>query len=281
MDKKVIPILLVVVVGIVLGVGITTKQARDPLLREILKQQSTILNSQKKVEGVLSVDGGAEGSDASLLLKKQAELEQRVAAIETEFKALKDILKGAQRQMPPQEDLSKVYEIPVGQSPVRGNPKAAVTIVAFDDYQCPFCARFHPPILEVLKAYPDQVNFIIKNFPLSFHPQALPAAKAVLAAGEQGKYFEMADAILMDNRDLSDDRLMEEAKKLGLDVKKFKKDYTERNAEWEKIIQEDMKLATEVDVRGTPTFFLNGRKARARDFNGWKQEIDNLLEKKN
>jgi protein-disulfide isomerase len=281
MDRKFIPIVLVVVVGIVLGVGITTKQARDPLLREILKQQSTIMNSQKKVEGVLSVDGGAEGSDASLLLKKQAELEQRVAAIETEFKALKDILKGAQRQMPPQEDLSKVYEIPVGQSPVRGNPKAAVTIVAFDDYQCPFCARFHPPILEVLKAYPDQVNFIIKNFPLSFHPQALPAAKAVLAAGEQGKYFEMADAILMDNRDLSDDRLMEEAKKLGLDVKKFKKDYTERNAEWEKIIQEDMKLATEVDVRGTPTFFLNGRKARARDFNGWKQEIDNLLEKKN
>ncbi len=88
------------------------------------------------------------------------------------------------------------------------------SIVAFDDYQCPFCARFHAPILEVLKAYPDKVNFMIKNFPLDFHPQAIPAAKAVLAAGEQGKYFEMSDALLADNKDLSEERFKKEAEKL-------------------------------------------------------------------
>jgi protein-disulfide isomerase len=150
-----------------------------------------------------------------------------------------------------------------------------VTIVAFDDYQCPFCARFHAPIVDVLKAYPDKVNFMIKNYPLPFHPQAIPSAKAVLAAGEQGKYFEMADALLADNKDLSEERFKKEAERLGLNVERFMKDYND--ARWQDMIQKDLALGQNINVEGTPTFFINGRKSQARDLDSWKKEIDQIL----
>ncbi len=79
---------------------------------------------------------------------------------------------------------------------------------------------------------------------------------------------------------MSDDTFKELAGKLGLNVDKFMKDYKDKDAQWEQYIQADMKLAEQVDVRGTPTFFLNGRKTNARDAQGFKQEIDAILNKK-
>lgn len=274
MDRK-LTIILVAAVGVILGVMIVGKQSRDPLLRELLSQQKEVLKAQERIDNRL-----ASGGDANLsgVLSKQQDLERRVAALENLLRGLQaGAPQQVQRQGPPPEDFARVYDIPVDRSPIRGNPSAPVTIVAFDDYQCPFCARFHPPILEALKAYPDKVKFVIKNFPLSFHPQAAPAAKAVMAAGEQGKYFEMADVLLADNRDLSEDRFKWEAENLGLNVDKFLKDFKEKDAQWQDIIQKDLTLGQNVDVGGTPTFYINGRKTNVRDFASWKGEIDQIL----
>jgi len=276
----------VAAVAVFVGVAIVGVQSRNPLTREILKQQKEILLSQAKIEGMLAVKlgaaGGTGGSDLSGLEDKLDGLAKALSGagggVQQARGSGTQQPKGSPRRQPQQDD-TRVYDIPVGDSYVRGNPDAPATIVAFDNYQCPFCARFHPPIQQVLKAYPDKVNFMIKNFPLSFHQQAVPAAKAALAAGEQGKYHEMADALLANIQDLSDERFEREAGNLGLDVEKFMKDYKEKDAEYQNIIQKDMALGRQVGVRGTPTFYINGRKTNARDFNSWKAEIERILKK--
>lgn len=283
MKKRIFTLTLVVIIGVLVGVAIVNKQAKAPLLREILDRQNAMLQAQNRMENNVALGqniGGA--SQGASLLQRQQNLETRIAVLESQLKGLQDVIKqvkqgGNARQAPPQEDLSKVYDITVGHSPVKGNKDAPVMIVEFIDFQCPFCARFHPPVLEVLKAYPDKVNYMVKNFPLSFHPEAKPAAKAAFAAGEQGKYWEMVDVLLENGRELSETKYNELAKGLGLNVEKFLKDYKEKDAQWEDYIQKDMTLASQVNVRGTPTFYINGRKTNARDFNSLKKEIDEIL----
>ncbi len=155
-----------------------------------------------------------------------------------------------------------------------------VEIVEFSDFQCPFCSRFHPVIEQVLAAYPGKVSYVIKHFPLQFHPQAKPAVKAIFAAGEQGKYWEMVDLILKDNRDVSDAKLEEYAKQLNLNMKKFGESFADKDGKFEKLIQTDIELAGKTDVRGTPTFYINGKKTMARDLDSFKREIDAILNKK-
>jgi protein-disulfide isomerase len=184
---------------------------------------------------------------------------------------------GQQPQQPPSEDLNKVYNIPEGTSAVIGKKDAPVTITEFSDFQCPFCGRFYPVLKDVLAAYPDKVRLIVKNFPLPFHPNARPAAKLALAANEQGKFQGMMESLLNNGGDVSDAKIKEYAKNLKLNYNKLMADYKNKDAQWERQIQADMQLAQSVDVRGTPTFYLNGRKTNARDINSYKAQIDAIL----
>jgi len=258
MTKRIIFTVLAAAVGTFLGIGIVSKQFKDPLLKQIYNQQSQMLNLQKSLEG-------------------------RLSQLETNLKPLIEVAKRTQeaqqrpRPQRPQEDFSKVYEIDVGHTPVNGDKEAPVQIVEFVDFQCPFCARFHFPMIEAAAAYPGKVSYMIKNFPLGFHQQARGAAKAAFAAGEQGKYWEMADLLLKNGRSLSDEKYIELAEELKLDVKKFKADMSSKDEEWEKYINADMELGSQVAVRGTPTFFINGKKTRARDVESFKQEIEKIL----
>lgn len=289
MQNKIFTLILVVIIGVLVGVGVVTKQAREPLLRELLRQQSAVVQTVARVEKTLNnIIAEDDDDDAKADGQDNNNLAARVAVLERQVKNFQNLLQEAgggagnlPSQAPPAEDLSKVYDIPVDHSPVRGSKNAPVTIVEFMDFQCPFCARFHAPILETLKAYPDKVNYIVKSYPLPFHPQAKPAAKAALAAGEQGKYWEMVDALLENGGALGEQKFEELAGKLGLDVKRFMSDYKNKDAQWEDYIQKDMSLAGQVDARGTPTFYINGKKTNARDLNGFKQEIDQILKNKN
>ena len=279
MERKIFTIILVAIVGVLAGVGIVSKQAREPLLRQLVESQKDILEWQNKIEGKIAPaqGSGAAGSpQIAALIQTQQSLETRIAALEAKLNKLQQAGADAQ-QGPPPEDLSKVYDMPVAHSPVKGDKNAPVTIVEFVDFQCPFCARFHPPVNEALKAYPKNVNLMVKNFPLNFHPEARPAAKAAFAAGEQGKYWEMVDALLENGRELGEAKYKELAGKLGLDVNRFLKDWKEKDAQWEDYIEKDIALGAQVSVRGTPTFFLNGRKTNARDFQSLKSEIDAIL----
>ena len=280
MTNRLLTLLLVVLIGILAGVGIVLKKSSEPLLKEMLRKQGDIVTAQGRIEQKLSMGAGA-GASGPVTQVQVAALEMRIAAMENQLKGLKAAAQQVQRPAePPQEDTTTVYTIDVGASPVFGKKDAPVTLVEFVDFQCPFCARFHEPLFQAAKAYPDKVNMIIKNFPLSFHPQARPGAKAALAAIEQGKYFEMADVLLQNGNSLSEDKFKQLAKDLGLNVDKFMKDYKDQDAKWEQMIQADLQLGQKVGVRGTPTFYINGHKTFARDVESIKQEIEKELAEK-
>ena len=91
--------------------------------------------------------------------------------------------------------LSDRVEVNIGDSPIKGNKKAEITIIAFSDFQCPFCKRGDDTIKEIQKKYGDRVRYVFKHFPLAFHPNAEPASKACWAAGKQGKMYEFHDKL--------------------------------------------------------------------------------------
>src|ERR1700757_4831232 len=109
----------------------------------------------------------------------------------------------------------------------RGPENAAVTLVEFGDYQCPSCGAFHPLVKELLNRYPTQVRLEFHHFPLvTVHPNTMLASQAVEAAGEQGKYWEMHDAVFEHQNDWSGSPNPEPifitlATNIGLDINKF------------------------------------------------------------
>ncbi|KPK36009.1 MAG: hypothetical protein AMK70_03840, partial [Nitrospira bacterium SG8_35_1] len=153
-----------------------------------------------------------------------------------------------------------------------------ITITEFSDFQCPYCSRLQPTLSDVLKAYPEDVKLVFKDFPLSFHKQARNAAKAARAAGEQGKYWEMHDLIFADFNKLTDNSYKEYATKLGLDVNKFTADFSSNK--YDALIQQDIALGRQAGVTGTPSLFLNGKRMQRRSLEDFKEAIDAELKKK-
>jgi protein-disulfide isomerase len=273
--NSLVVILLVILIGVVSGVGllIGVNNAIGVALGPLNAKIADIERAQRSIEDKLNTPGNDNTS--SSLANIQSELGQIQGKINTIGSAPQ--AQQPQPQQPPAEDMNKVYNIPIGVSSVLGNKNAPVTITEFSDFQCPFCGRFYSAIKDVLAAYPTQVRVVIKNFPLPFHPNARPAAKLALAANEQGKFQGMMEALLTNGGDVSDDKVKGYAQSLGLDYNKLMADYKNKDAQWEKQIQDDMQLAQSVDVRGTPTFYLNGKKTNARDLSSFKAEIDPLL----
>jgi len=130
---------------------------------------------------------------------------------------------------------------------------------------------------QVLQAYPTQVKFIYKEFPLPMHANAMPAARAALAAGKQGKFWEMHDKLFANQRALTPENIKQFAQDLGLDMAKFEQDMA--SPEVQQQIDADMALARQVQVSGTPSLFLNGKRVSNRSVEGIKQMIDEALKK--
>jgi protein-disulfide isomerase len=172
----------------------------------------------------------------------------------------------------------KPVNIALGNAPVTGNPNAKVTIVEFSDFQCPYCSRGKTTIDAILEKYKGKVKVAFKNQPLPFHPNAKPAAKAALAAGDQGKYWQMYDLLFAHQAELSPDKYEEWAKQLGLDVGKFKDAMA--SSKYDQVIEADSTLGTSVGANGTPTFFINGRKlVGAQPQEAFEKIIDEELKK--
>jgi protein-disulfide isomerase len=162
--------------------------------------------------------------------------------------------------------------------PVRGPAVAPVTIVLFSDFQCPFCSKVEPVVKELEKAYSRDVRIVWKHLPLSFHPNALPAAKAAEAARAQGKFWELHDRLFAGQQSLSEAFYVQSATELKLDVERFKKDVAGQVAA--KRIAEDQAVAAAVGATGTPTLFVNCRKVvGAQPFEAFKAVIDEELAK--
>ena len=112
--------------------------------------------------------------------------------------------------------------VPFRGAPIRGAEGAPVTIIKFEDFQCPFCKTAQPTFKELLKKYDGKVRLIHKDLPLEeIHPLARQAAEAGRCAEEQGKFWEYHDQLYADSPNLSADDLKSAAKEVGLNVQTF------------------------------------------------------------
>jgi protein-disulfide isomerase len=149
-------------------------------------------------------------------------------------------------------------DISIKGSPARGRADAKVTMVEFTDYQCPYCRRHKVNTLsQILKNYVEtgKVKYHLGQFPLgSIHKRAAAASQAALCGGDQGKYWELHDAIFDNQRKLSDDDLAGYAEAAGLDVAVFK-DCLSTGKHALKV-KADLQEGTKAGVRGTPSFVM-------------------------
>ena len=137
---------------------------------------------------------------------------------------------------------------------VRGGENAKVQVMVFSDFECPYCTKLVPSLEEVTETYGDDVSVTFKQMPLSFHASAEPAARASLAAKEQGKFWEMHDALFASPAEVKAGNFGAIAKKIGLDVERFEHDMDD--PELAKQIQRDIEDAKALGIRGTPSMVI-------------------------
>src|SRR6266705_3000471 len=141
---------------------------------------------------------------------------------------------------------------------LRGDPKAPVVIVEFSDFQCPYCQAVAPTLKKLLLKYEGRVSLAYLDLPLrDIHPQAQSAAEASRCAGEQGKFWEYHDLLFANQSKLDRPGLIEHARKLQLDDKRFEACLT--GGKFRTAVSSDAQDGMRAGVNGTPAFFINGR----------------------
>jgi len=143
-------------------------------------------------------------------------------------------------------------------APSFGPENAKVTIVEFSDFQCPFCTRAADVVTQIKQKYGDKVRFVFRQYPLPMHGDAHLAAQAALAAHQQGKFWEYHDLLFANQRALTRSSLEDYAKQANLNVDQLKKALDDQSLK--AAVDADLKLGEEVNVSGTPTVFINGKR---------------------
>ncbi len=150
-------------------------------------------------------------------------------------------------------------EVETTDDPTFGPASALVTIVEFGDFECPFCRQSFFDLKEILEKYRDKVRIIYRDYPnTSIHPNAMHAALAAGCAQDQGKFWAFHDLLYINQEQLSDADLELYAQQAGVDVTQYRDCF--RSQRHIKEIQEDIDAGTRLGVRGTPTWFFNGRR---------------------
>ncbi|MGD0775126.1 MAG: thioredoxin domain-containing protein [Candidatus Solibacter sp.] len=149
--------------------------------------------------------------------------------------------------------------IPTLGSPMMGPAGARITLVEFSDFQCPYCSKAVAQINATLKAYPNDVRLIFKQYPLvELHPAAAISAQAALAAHAQGKFWPMHDAMFANRPKLSRQSILAWAKEIGLDMQRFTADLDSDAIK--KAVLRDQADGDKAGVEGTPTVFIDGQR---------------------
>ncbi len=223
--------------------------------------------------GVLAACQPPAGGSSKELVERIEKLEKKVESLE---KRPAGAAAPAREAPAPQ---TAAYVIPQGTSPSMGAKDGKIEVTIFSDYQCPFCSRVDPMLHEITKdpELKDKVKVVFKQFPLSFHKDAKPAAKAALAARDLGgdaKFWEMNDKLYANQRALTSENFSVWAKEIGLDTGKFEKMLKDNDAKFEEEIKKDMDLGSSAaKVRGTPSLFVNGWELKQRSVDGVKELI--------
>ncbi|MBI4256545.1 DsbA family protein [Candidatus Uhrbacteria bacterium] len=137
---------------------------------------------------------------------------------------------------------------------IRGNVDAPITIIEYSDFQCPYCSRFHPTMLQVMEEYTDSVRWVYRHFPLSFHPEATPAALAAECASEQGKFWEYADALFENQSSLGSEYYATLAADLGLNTTQWQDCFN--TEKYNDVIEAQAQSGGAAGVSGTPGSFV-------------------------
>jgi protein-disulfide isomerase len=174
------------------------------------------------------------------------------------------------------DQADKPITVEVGSAPSRGPAGAPVTIVAFSEFQCPYCSKALPGLKQVEDSYKGKVRIAFKNLLIPGHEQAPLAAEAALAAHEQGKFWPYHDKLFENQRALDRQSLERYAGELKLDLARFRQALD--SGKHKKAVEADLAQAATLGASATPTFFVNGRKLMgAKDFPEWKAIIDDTL----
>lgn len=198
-------------------------------------------------------------------------IEERMArAKSTLLAALKDKTPVAISLEPPRQ------KIAVEGHASKGDKDAPIQLVEFSDFECPFCARAHPTLQQVLSAYGDKIRFVYRHYPLPNHPNAKPAAEASACALEQDRFWPFHDRLFANTSKLTESDLKTHAASAGLDITKFAACFESRK--YKAQVERDITEAGGAGVTGTPAFFINGRPLEgAQPFEAFKRVIDEEL----
>ncbi|MBX3182683.1 MAG: thioredoxin domain-containing protein [Polyangiaceae bacterium] len=182
----------------------------------------------------------------------------------------------------PEAEDTTVWRVPVeAHNPVKGPKDALVTIIEFSDYQCPFCQRVEATMKQITDTYPNDVRIVWKDNALPFHPRAKPAAALARVAREKkgdAGYWTAHAALFESHPKFEDQDLEAVSSKVGIPWAEVKKAID--TGKYDKVIQADMDLAADTAARGTPHFFINGRRlSGAQPFDKFKSLIDEELTK--
>lgn len=165
---------------------------------------------------------------------------------------------------------------------VYGNEKATVTVVEYLDFECEACRAYYPITTQLKEEFKDSMRLVIRYFPLGGHRNSRTSAYAAEAAGKQGKFWEMYDLLYTNQDDWGEQETANQAQfekyaiEIGLDMEKYRKDVT--SEEVKKRIDDSYNEAMSLDLQGTPSFFLNGRKiANPQGYEAFKSLIENAL----
>lgn len=178
-----------------------------------------------------------------------------------------------------EEDQAAIVKDPAAS---KGPEDAAVTIVEFSEYQCPFCKKYiDESYVKIMEEYGDEVRYIFRDYPLGFHQHAQKTAEAARCAGDQGKYWEYHDK-LFEEQEIwtaesdSTETLVGYAGSLGLDSGEFSECLA--SGKFGEAVKSDFELGQRVGVSGTPSFFVNGKMlVGAQPYEVFKEAIESEL----
>lgn len=213
-----------------------------------------------------------EGQLKETLKKNPDILTEAIKANPSEFiEALNEAVKVARDDMQKKKDeeekkqLEAYFDEPLQpkireDELIRGTKGAPITLVEYSDFECPYCTRGYKTVLELLEKYEGKIQFVYKHLPLSFHPNALPAAKyyEAIRIQDEDKAVKFHDELFENQSKLKQGEkyLKSVAKKVGADMDKLAKDVKSKKVADR--VEADQKEAAKFGFQGTPGFLLNG-----------------------
>ncbi len=276
------------VLAVVNGKPITEAEVRESLDSQAKQQLQEILeNGMQRLieERLLEADAAARGMTKEAVIAEikpapvtdaevDAFYEQNKAQIprpkdqivgqiknyleqQGQQKARQDFFSNLQNKYKVEYKLEPVRVEVAATGPAKGPENAPVTIVEFSDFQCPYCSRLIPTLKQVQDKYGDKVRLVFRQFPLNFHQHAQKAAEASLCAADQGKFWELHDAMFANQQALAVEQLKAKAAELGLNADQFNSCLD--SSKHAPAIQADMQAGSAAGVSGTPAMFINGR----------------------